>query len=441
MHYFNSHGFTVKRGDKQKREPTHLSMSGGSYCVPPDALDGLHAAYGQDLLCNRTHFLVEKNTPIFALHFDVDFHSLLDEGLTQAFLEVLHAAVNEYFAKSKKAIVCAILDKEGRRIGPGLHILFPTAFVDSETACIIWAGVVARCEEKLPWGTEVWGTTVDVAVLREKGSLRMVGSDKWGKCDHCSNDAHARTCCAYCDGKGGVALGKIYWPWRMLPDTEGTRQELEDMRLNPAHAARRCSIQTRHEKCSEDFQRPEGAPLPFVQRKGEFYRADENSRLPKKGDSMTLTPNAEQLEALTQTIRSYDPNYGQLVIRDVIRAQGCCWARVRGFNDRFCLNKCGLHTSNQIYFELTGRGIRQRCYSSKAEVRACGFKCSDFKGPLKLMPAALVALLGDGEALTPVRSAEEQGRVRRPAAKRHKPNSSELVCYGGYHQITPDVYL
>jgi hypothetical protein len=178
-----------------------------------------------------------------------------------------------------------------------------------------------------------------------------------------------------------------------------------------------------------------------VQRKGEFYRADENSRLPKKSDSMTLTLNAEQLEALTQTIRSYDPNYGQLVVRDVVRAQGCCWARVRGFNDRFCLNKCALHTSNQIYFELTGRGIRQRCYSHKAEVRVCGFKCSDFKGPLKLMPAALVALLGDGEASTPVRSAEEQSRAKRPAAKRHKPNSSELVCYGGYHQITPDVYL
>ena len=440
MHFFNTNGFTIKRSDKEKREATHTAMNGGSYCVLPDALEDLYHAYGEDLLGNKTLFLVERNTPIFVLHFDIDFHSLLDEEHTRAFLAVLCAAVNEYFVNSKKAIVCAIIDEGGQRTGPGLHILFPTALVDTAMACAIWAGVVARCEEKLPWGTEVWGTTVDVAVLREKGSLRMVGSDKCQTCSHCHNDIHQKKCCAYCDGKGSIALGKIYWPWRMLPETDATREELENMRLNRAHAAKRCSIQSRRNKCSEDFQLPEGAPLPFTQTgRGDFIRGDENFKLPKKGAATRLTLTTEQLEVLTHAIRSYDANFSQVVVRDAVRLPGRCWVRVRGFNDRFCLNKCALHSSSQIYFELSTRGLCQRCFSKKAEERAGGWKCFDYHGPLKLMPAALVALLGAEPPPAPKPALAEASQ--RPAAKRHKPNSSELVCYGGYHQITPDVYF
>jgi hypothetical protein len=439
-YFFNSNGFIIKKNEKEKREPTHMAMDGGgSYCVPPEALGDLYHAYGLDLVSGKTLFLIERNTPIFVLHFDIDFHSLVDEERTEEFLHVLCAAVNDYFTNIKKAIVCAILDKEGRRTGFGLHIIFPTAFVDTAMACAIWAGVVARCEEKLPWGMEAWGTTVDVAVLREKGSLRMVGSDKSKRCDQCSNDPHRKKCCAYCDGKGSIALGKIYWPWRMLPETDATREDLENMRLNRPHAARRCSIQSTRLKCSEDFQVPEGAPRPFEQSKRGFTRYDEGFKLPKKGNLTTLSITPEQLDALTQAIRSYDASFSQLVVKDTHRLPGRCWVRVRGFNDRFCLNKCGLHNSSQVYFELSERGFCQRCFSRKAEARAGGWKCCEFKGPMKLMPPVLVALLGAEEAPKP--ALNEEALARRPAAKRHKPNSSELVCYGGYHQITPDVYF
>jgi len=442
LHFLNSHNCAVKSGDGRKI--THMRMDGGSYHIPAEAMGDFYRAYGDNLRDNLRLFFIEKNTDVFVLHFDVDFHSLLDEARTMAFCDVLHAAVNEYFAAPKKAIVCAILDEQGQRKGPGLHVLFPKAFVDADTACAVWAGVVARCEEKLPWGAEAWGTIIDVAVLREKGSLRMVGSDKCEKCANCGGDPHRRKCCEYCDAKGKLPCGKVYWPWRMLPDDAATRGELEDMRNNPGHAARRCSIQTARDKCSEDFQLPSGAPLPIASNKAKtsFFRSDEGAKL-KKGAEKLLPPPAV-LEALTAAVRSYDANFDQLVVRDVAKAAGRwpkCWIRVRGFNDRFCLNKCAQHNSNQIYFELSNMGLAQRCYSTKPVERAGGWQCSEFSGPWKPVPPALAAeLLGvSQEAEAPPAPPAPQSAA--PGAKRRKTNHDELVCYGGYYQVSPDAFI
>lgn len=436
LHFLKSNGFIIQGVDKDDRVITHTKMDGGKYSIPPEAMPEFYRAYGMNLLNKKTLCYIEKNTPVFVLHFDIDFHSLFDEARTMAFCTVLCDAVNEYFTTPKTAIVCAILDEAGERKGPGLHILFPRAFVDTEAACAVWAGVVARCEEKLPWGTEVWGTTIDVAVLREKGSLRMVGSDKSERCPKCLN-GHEKKCCEYCEGKGNILLGKVYWPWRMLPENDKTKEELQNMRANQGHAAHRCTIQSTRDKCSDDFYLPEGAPTPFkrkTKRSSDFVRGDENARFPRKGNPERIMLATEQLDALTQAIRNYDANFSQLVIRDVARCTGRdrrCWIRVRGFNDRFCLNKCALHSSNQIYFELSTGGLCQRCFSTKADVRDGGYKCSEFQGPLRQVPPGVAAVLGTFEepTLPPPTAA---------AAKRRKANSSELVCYGGYYQVTPD---
>jgi len=436
MHFLRTRECIVKKGDMRK--VTHTRMDGGGggkFHVPPEALSEFYAAYGMELHNERPLFYIEVNTPVFVLHFDIDFASLECEERTAAFCSTLCDAVNEYFLRPKKAIVCAILDSEGNRKGAGLHIIFPNAYVSNGMACAVWAGVVARCEEKLPWGADTWAKTVDVAVLAERGSLRMVGSDKCEQCPSCRNGPD-RKYCSNCEERGKVACHKVYWPWRMIPEDAQTLKELGDMRNNRTHAARSCSIQSSRDKPSDDFNVPPGAPLPSKNDgKGQMVRKGNDTMLAHGKNIEQLSLRHEVLEALTQSIKDYDQHFSQLVIRDVIRCLGRnprCMIRVRGFNDRFCLNKGSEHTSNQIYFVLSTKGLSQRCYSKKPESRSGGCCCKDFEGPVKSVPdTTMVALLDNTEFDCEV-------AAPRSPNKRQKKDGDSLVCYGGFYHISPD---
>lgn len=425
----------IKKGDD--RTVTHTRMDGGKFHIPPEALAGFYAAYGAELYNERLLYYIEKNTPIFMMHFDIDFPSLMEEDRTEAFCETLHAAAAEYFQRPRSAVVCAILDATGARRGVGLHILFPDTWVDAAMACAVWAGVVARCEEKLPWGRDTWAKVVDVAVLAEKGSLRMVGSDKCKDCPSCHNGREEKKFCPCCNQKGTLPLGKIYWPWKIFPKTPSNQRTLDDLLLSKAHAARYCSIQSGRETPSKDFAIPAGAPRPATLSARSticrMIRPGDNA-MPKSGGTLSLS--SEMLEALTQSIRDYDPHFGQLIIHDVAKATGkpCrCWIRVRGYHDRYCLNKGCEHASNQIYFVLSAKGLSQRCYSKKPELRRSGCFCKDFEGPPKPVPDEVMTTLLDvpqeRRAVSPARGAKKRARTE----------GAELVCYGGFHHMSPDV--
>lgn len=439
MQFFRTRNCIIKQGEERKI--THMRMDGGyggKFHIPPEALTEFYTAYGTELYNERPLFYIEKNTPIFMMHFDVDFPSLMEEDRTVAFCETLHAAVAEYFQTPRKAVVCAILDVTGARKGAGLHILFPKTYVNEEMACAVWAGVVARCEEKLPWGRDTWEKVVDVAVLAEKGSLRMVGSDKCVDCPSCHNNLEQKKFCPHCNQRGKISCNKIYWPWKTFPNTPLNQQELDDMRLNKAHAARYCSIQSARDKPSEDFAIPVGAPLAKLVAKCRLTRVGNNAMPMQAPCSEALSLRSEILEALTQSIRNYDSHFGQLLIRDVVKLSSKpprCWIRVRGYHDRYCLNKGCEHASNQIYFVLTTKGLSQRCYSKKLELRDSGRYCKDFEGPPKPVPDEVITTLLDTpqerRAISPARASKKRPRTEGVA----------LVCYGGFYHISPDLMI
>jgi len=460
-------------------EATHTRMDGkygGCFHVPWQCMDEFYNAYGNDISHGRDLFFIEKNTDVFRLHFDVDFPTLTEEARTLEFCKVLHAAVAEYFEEPKWAVVCAVLDEQRQqRKAPGLHVIFPEANVDSQTALTIWAGVVERCQQKLSWCADDWAKVLDLGVLRHKGSLRMVGSKKSVKCGACGDGA-GRGNCTQCHFQGRVTCDKIYWPWRVLHRDDAVAEaKLADLRANEAHAVKTCSIRTPFDAPSQDFKTPPGAPLPGkLRRDRNKDRPDEILRrdgcaFPTKAKKELLVLQPEVLESLLRSIRAYHERFAELLVLDVVKVGGggggrgggyCCWVRVRGFNDRYCLNKGSAHNSSQVYFCVSFRGLTQKCFSKKPTAYAGGCACDAFEGPARpvseLVARALLADQAPPEEApgaagpAPAPAAAPPPRAAAPPAssssgsgrKRGRGEAGEagdgLVCYAGFYHMLHD---
>lgn len=395
--------FIVKKG-QQDVTVSHTTMDGGCggrFHIPAgEPLEAFYAAYGEDLSHARDLFFIEINTPIFMLHFDIDFKELLEETRVLEFCDVVNAAVAEYFQRPRVCIVCAVLDEHRReRSGPGLHLIFPNTPVSADMALAIWAGVVACCEQLLDWGGEQWPVIIDVGVLKTKGSLRMVGSKKSIKCPNpqCSGKrGQAYSDCTQCFGKLNIAVDKVYWPWRVIASDKAlAERKLVDLTSNQAHAVKACSVRTDLPSPSDDFAAPRGAPLPGkLQSKQRSATASiirqELGRIPRSSQTSPLSLQPDALAALTVAIRGYDASYAALTVNgSAIVKVGSgdaarCWIKVRGKNDRYCLNKGDCHGSSQIYFGLSFRGIEQKCFSTKALARGpLQCLCKSFSGPAR----------------------------------------------------------
>ena len=450
--FLEKSGRAIKDARKDKRPPTHLRMTGGKYHVADEDMETFFTACGREVEKGNSLFcLVEVNTPVTRLHFDVDFPEQVSDGVLEDFCLVLHAAVSEYFRSEHLLVACVTFTdlREKARTGKGLHAIFPSIFVDADTAKTIYAGVLARCEQKMSCFKGSWGEILDFSVLRENGSLRMVGFDKAQKCATCLNTS-ARTLCNDCDHTGHLLLKKIYWPWKVFP--EGARAAQMTFELaNVSHAVKLCSIRSSQEP-SKDFFRPAGAPVPVaITSKGAKLKKQTGERA-LKGDLEQLEVADDVLGLLAEAIHSYDEKYKELVVAKVTRKRAergifdVLWVVVRGFNERFCLNKGSEHKSSNIYFQVSHKGLAQKCWCRKKAVGRSGDVCSRFTGAYKTIPPAVFTglLQREASATKQLRSCSSFGpssaENERPKKRKLEAPQSYFVGVDMYYFITPDPF-
>ena len=394
---------------RDSREPcTHTFLDGGKIFLPETAASDFFAAYAADLRAKRPLFVVERKTEVFQLHFDVDFSALLDDDRTLEFCRVLHEAVAEYFETPKRCVVCAVTEEDKqRRKAPGLHVIFIQTPVLESQALRVRAGVVARCRQHLRWYDD-WDKAIDVCVLSEGGSLRLVGSDKCLPCEHCRN-GRERLSCSRCV-EGHVPLNKVYWPWRVLPEDARGVEDLRDLHANEAHAVRLCSTRTLLGAPDKSFRVPPGAPLPsrVVRRQTELgrlqprleYQEQESALRAARPSSLLAVQLSEPvLQRIRACVQAYAPAHAALTLKQVVRIEGAdkYILKVTGFGSRYCTNKGDYHSKSNIYFHLSRFGLSQRCFSKSEEIRSEGrCTCATFVGMTREIPCALMdQLFGD----------------------------------------------
>ena len=191
---------------------THLLMCGtlGGKIVLPDILmDEFYAQIARDISYNRTLHIVEKQSPIFKLHFDLDFEEILEPEIIQNLVRTMSLSVKSYYFDSNEifgSIVCGVFDScpnvshSPSRKAPGLHVIYPFVFVEEETALWIRSGVVfaLRREFSDAFPNLDWQKVVDLAVVSNTAGLRLVGNDKAKDCKYCHNNQVEKKCCDFC---------------------------------------------------------------------------------------------------------------------------------------------------------------------------------------------------------------------------------------------------
>ena len=414
-----------------QRPATHQTVNisdraGGRLHVPPELVSQFHDAYSKDI-GPRSGFramMIERRTDVFKMLFDLDIKgdmSLEDGDALEVCREVL-AATREYFdvddVSMGDAIVCAIMNEMGeQRLPGGLHIItrYP---VDKDQALSIRSGVLARLNSNLTdpkWQKYTWESIVDIAVLTSSG-LRMIGSDKTIPCPKCHNrDIEGKKQCGTCFFAGMVLEGRVYFPWRCIPE-EAEARSFSSVLSNLKQALKHTSIRIAYpEKMRSQmrFRRvllaPASSRLTGTLQLNKFGLEMKTPQLEddaaeKPSNGLIIAKDSIEFKYVLNAIRKYRDVYKDINISNIEHKYvknnnrkrrysnsniDYYLVRVHGTGDTWCANKNSVHTSSRVYFILTPQGISQRCWCRKDIHRMHGH-CKDFKG--NYMPLSLEAI-------------------------------------------------
>lgn len=370
---------------------THTLMdgrSGGRVHVPDSSMDAFFRAYGEDLESGVPLYLVERRSAVFKMHFDVDIKKELEDDELLRVVEVVQRTVLEYYPaidvlKDERAVavLCTSM-RDGLRVSSSMHLVFPRLYVDDEQAYHIHRGVVEACKHCLGESLGVnFEEALDICVITKNG-MRMLGSDKCKRCPSCYGKPNAREFCDVCQSSGHLRENKRYLPWSCCPKGSAKARELEEtLCANLAHAAKMCSTRLpQGTLATPGFVVPVGAPQPSRvarKRSGDevavLLPPDERKYPKTVGKLEVLHVEERTRTLLADTIRGMNANWARLDVKDVkyFPKKSCYLIRVRGYGERYCLNKRADHTSQQIYFQLSAEGLCQRCWSEKEHVHGC----------------------------------------------------------------------
>ena len=130
--FLSTNNFLVRGRGTPQQEITHTLMDGaggGKICLPDSAISGFFDAYGAELESGNPAFVIERRSPTFKMHFDMDFTDLMPDVETVQIVNTICETVCSFMpgapAKHSWCIVCAVLDDSKVRKSPGLHLVFP----------------------------------------------------------------------------------------------------------------------------------------------------------------------------------------------------------------------------------------------------------------------------------------------------------------------------
>jgi len=162
---------------------THVLMSGGILCVPPEETQEFYREYIQAVNSGTKLYVVEQKTEHFKFFVDLDYKAevkLSDEDLLQ-FCSIIHESLETnsqcLIARARPRPVSGPPSDEGKPqtlIKSGVHIHWPNLIVTRTQAMNLRTKIVMSLSEAVPFD---WDKVIDASVYGGSG-LRMLWSHK-----------------------------------------------------------------------------------------------------------------------------------------------------------------------------------------------------------------------------------------------------------------------
>lgn len=281
----------------------------------------------------------------------------------------------------------------------GEDIGVPGPFVQHDSALGIYSAATSLAKKQYPDllpSLDDWGDIIDPAVY--SGGARVVGCGKIGKCPSCSSAGTASPTCIWCHGTRKAFDTRRYIVVASLLvstgcEVSGPPAGIDTLRATSVRAPKDTCVTpgyllppnipqycgpARGPRASTDDVQYNLAPH-LAQGTNHAHTSVRNGRKAGKKNSKTLVTSVVTLDAvhrILDAIRTEVTEWRDLVVGKVwsanpTKSTAALWVNVDGCGSNYCTNRgaragsIGFHTSARIWFEITKRGVRQRCHGSK----------------------------------------------------------------------------
>lgn len=380
-----------------KVKETHMSFVGGPYGrlhIPDELHESWLRAYADEMSRNQhSVFFCERRTPVFRMHFDLDFVQATAvepeyvHQMTTAATDVFRDFFPELAADAEEwlAVVLKTSPKPTKRsdgtggiVKTGFHVIWPYLCVDKAMALQLRLNFVAKLERD--WAKRVgdsnsYDDVVDKLVLTSNG-LRMYGSDKAAKCKPCRGSHRASTSCTICQGRGVLVENRSYRLDHILsPDGSHDAVRCREWLADPHTCIRFTTTRLAQKVPTPGFKVPSYAITNATIRKAKAGGGGGGGG----GQGINGPPNSELVDATSPVYRHIKEFIANAmgvaewreidVVRVFLnRTQGYI-CHVNGPGSCYCRNVSRAHGTSTIYFSITPIGVTQGCYSPKGTSR------------------------------------------------------------------------
>jgi hypothetical protein len=382
-----------------REKETHVSLLGWPYgrLLIPDNKHGSWLTEYTKELQRGVHslYFAEHKTPVFRMHFDLDFTQPSPVPLD--YLQKIGRAANTVFREfypglgvdSEEWSILLLtappkpVEKDGvHLVKSGCHMIWPYLYVDQGIALQLRLNLLAhitRTWPARPEGANSYEDVVDETVLKSNG-LRMYGSDKASKCKDCRG---VRKKCEKCHGMGTVVENRAYTlAQAVTPAGEPDEATTSALRANLFACVNISSIRVSNKQPTPGFVVPPHAVSNDSVKKArsKAHKRKVAGGGPPGSEAIDRScPVFTHLENYIRTRLSTEFKWVGIDLKHIFlqRNKGVYICKVDGPGSLYCQHVGRAHSSSTIYFEVDKHGISQRCFSPKV---TNGVSCKSYRG-------------------------------------------------------------
>lgn len=378
---------------------THYLMDGrggGNLVVRNDQHSDFLEAYAKGLANGEVTFLVEKRTPLFRWHADLDFKGPRAVPRDKIILICKHVQeiVRRFYPSvsgmtSENCFFDLVVMEtnvstpappsaagSSTAVKTGLHLVMPNLPVTTDECKNMRMSIMADLEEQHGdmAGWNPWEDIVDLRVYEGNG-LRAPGSHKAAKCPNCKGDSLGRKSCGKCNMKGFLNVGRVYSPTIYLTQSgECSDSKLKRLTEGYSHMASLLTIRFPTPPPKPEWKLPPLAPIfpshtntriPAGQHSEDYKSENVRYRTANRGPN--LPSHSEEVRQMARFLQRCINKklYGRIQVKSMYTYKNGYIVNVKGHGSHSCMNMRGekkQHKSNTIYFQVTQTGVYQRCY-------------------------------------------------------------------------------